>query len=853
MTLAAGSKLGPYEILDAIGAGGMGEVYRAKDPRLGREVAIKVLPASFSQDADRLRRFEQEAKAAGVLNHPNITAVYDIGQHDGAPYVVQELLEGETLRATLAGGRLSPRKVTDYALQIAQGLAAAHGKGIVHRDLKPENLFVTADNRIKILDFGLAKLTQLEGAASAGTSLPTETRGTEPGVVLGTLGYMSPEQVRGKPADARSDIFSFGAILYEMLSGKRAFQGDSAADTMSAILKEDPPDLSVTNQNVSPALDRIVRHSLEKNPDLRFQSARDLAFNLEALSATSGTSAIGAAPATRRRIPWLALGALAAIAAAFAAGHFLWRETAPSVPRFERITFRRGNLGNARFSPDGKSVVYGASWEGQPIEIYAVRPGSPESTPLGYKNAGLMDVSSSGELALSLRSAFLSGGSGIGTLARAPLGGGVPREILEFVEYASWAPDGKDPAIVRFVDGKNRLEYPAGKVLYESVRGLFAVRFSPRGDQIAFLERGGTLYLTDLSGKKKKLADGIRGIALAWTPSGGEIWVEGRSGSGEGRIDGIDLAGKTRVLARAPGRLILSDIAPDGRALVEHASGRRRVIGAAPGESKERELSWFDGSVPVGLSADARTLLLAENGDAGGGNESFYVRRTDGSPAVKLGDGDALDLSPDGKWVLVRQEGGRELALVPAGTGDAVKLPAAAVEHIDNGAFLEDGRRILFFGTETAATGTTGAFYMQEIPAGKPQKVATGYGFTGRPVSPDGKQILGFGADWKIDLQVIPVGSREPRAIPNTNTVDPIRWSPDGKSILAFEIGSLPLRIVRVDVATGRREPWKEVGPADLSGVIAIDAILIAPDEKSYVYGYGSSVNSDLYIVAGLK
>ena len=286
MPLTPGSRLGPYEILAPIGAGGMGEVYRARDPRLGREVAIKVLPASFSADADRLRRFEQEAQAAGVLNHPNIIAVYDIGTHDGAPYVVQELLEGETLRAVLAGGRLSPRKAIDYALQIAHGLAAAHEKGIVHRDLKPENVFVTTDGRVKILDFGLAKLTHTEERGQA-TNLPTATAGTEPGVVLGTLGYMSPEQVRGKPADARSDIFSFGAILYEMLSGKRAFHGDSAADTMSAILKEDPPDLSVTNQNISPGLERIVRHCLEKNPEQRFHSAHDLAFDLEALSGLS--------------------------------------------------------------------------------------------------------------------------------------------------------------------------------------------------------------------------------------------------------------------------------------------------------------------------------------------------------------------------------------------------------------------------------------------------------------------------------------------------------------------------------------------------------------------------------------
>src|SRR5215510_1296279 len=222
MTISQGSRLGPYEVLSPLGSGGMGEVYRARDPRLGREVAIKVLPASFSADPDRLRRFEQEARAAGLLNHPNITAVYDIGTHDGAPYVVQELLEGETLRAALAGGRLSPRRSIDYATQIAHGLAAAHEKGIVHRDLKPENLFITRDGRAKILDFGLAKLTQPEGTGSAATSLPTETRGTEPGVVMGTLGYMSPEQIKGKPADARSDIFALGAILYEMLAGRRA-------------------------------------------------------------------------------------------------------------------------------------------------------------------------------------------------------------------------------------------------------------------------------------------------------------------------------------------------------------------------------------------------------------------------------------------------------------------------------------------------------------------------------------------------------------------------------------------------------------------------------------------------------
>jgi serine/threonine protein kinase/tetratricopeptide (TPR) repeat protein len=316
MSLTSGSRLGPYEVLAPIGAGGMGEVYRARDPRLGRDVAIKILPSSLSADPDRLRRFEQEARAAGVLNHPNITAVYDVGSHDGAPYVVQELLEGETLRSALAGGRLPTRKVVDYGLQIAHGLAAAHEKGIVHRDLKPENLFVTKDGRVKILDFGLAKLTQKDAAADV-SSLPTET-GTEPGVVLGTLGYMAPEQVRGLPADARSDLFSFGAILYEMLSGRKAFRGDSAADTMSAILKEDPPDLSSASVAAPQALERIVRHCLEKNPEERFQTARDLAYNLSAEAGSPARPAAGGRPA----LAWAgaALGILVIVGAVL-----LWR------------------------------------------------------------------------------------------------------------------------------------------------------------------------------------------------------------------------------------------------------------------------------------------------------------------------------------------------------------------------------------------------------------------------------------------------------------------------------------------------------------------------------------------------
>jgi eukaryotic-like serine/threonine-protein kinase len=320
MALAAGTRLGPYEILSPLGAGGMGEVYRARDTRLGREVAVKVLPTVFSADQDRLRRFEQEARAAGVLNHPNITAVYDIGTHFGAPYVVSELLDGETLRERLAGASLPVRKATDYATQIAEGLAAAQEKGIVHRDLKPENLFVTKDGRIKILDFGLAKLMHTEIASAGATKAPTLTAATEPGVVMGTVGYMSPEQVRGQPADHRSDIFAFGAMLYEMLSGQRAFGGATAADTMSAILKEEPPELARSRADIPPALEHIVRRCLEKSREERFQSARDLAFALRETSSASAASQSVSLPVPRSRsILWLApLGLVVLLAALIA-------------------------------------------------------------------------------------------------------------------------------------------------------------------------------------------------------------------------------------------------------------------------------------------------------------------------------------------------------------------------------------------------------------------------------------------------------------------------------------------------------------------------------------------------------
>ena len=761
----------------------MGEVYRARDERLKREVAVKVLPASFSNDPERLRRFEQEAQAAGGLNHPNILAIHDIGVVDGAPYIVSELLDGETLRDRLAGGALPARKAIDYAVQIAHGLAAAHEKGIVHRDLKPENLFVTRDGRVKILDFGLAKLTQPESGARELTELPTAAAGTEPGVVLGTLGYMSPEQVRGKPADARSDIFAFGAILYEMLSGKRAFHGESAADTMSAILMKEPPDLAETNRAIAPGLERVVRHCLEKNPEERFHSAHDLAFDLQALSGDSGSASRPmAAPgiAARRTVSvGIAVAAvLGAAVLAAAAGVLLSRKPAPPPPTFQRLSFRRGHVWSARFAPDGHTIVYGAAWDGAPIELYSARAESPESRPLGFGSADVLAISPQGEIAISLNRHFLIGWENSGTLAQVPLSGGAPREILENVSEADWSPDGKTLAIAHEVGGKNRIEFPIGKVLYETAGWISLIRISPQGDRVAFIDhpgRGdsvGPLAVVDLNGKKTTLfARGGQG--LGWSPSGKEIWL-----NQGGTLRAISLSGAERVVARVPGGLWVQDISRDGRLLATHANTRREIAGLAPGETKERNLSWFDWSFPIALSQDGRLLLFEEQTRGGENGYAVYTRKTDGSPAVRLGEGYTLALSPDAKWALAVSNpfSDPQLTLMPVGSGQPRALPRDTIAFQAWGSWLPDGKRILVAGTEP---GHASRLYVRDLEGKSRPVISTDIriSFTGITVSPDGKLVTAVMPDGNAAIFSIESGQSQPVRGLEPGEL-PVQWRP---------------------------------------------------------------------------
>jgi serine/threonine protein kinase len=541
MSLTAGTHLGSYEIVSLLGSGGMGEVYAARDPKLDRMVAIKILPPQLAEHPDALTRFEREAKAVAALSHPNILAIFDFGREQQTAYAVMELLDGETLRQKLRSP-IPPRKVIEYGVQIARGLAAAHDKGIAHRDLKPENVFVTNDGRVKILDFGLARQTRVPAAADVTSPLTVERR-TDPGTVMGTVGYMSPEQVRGQAGDQRSDLFSFGAVLYELLTGRRAFQRDTSAETLTAILREDPPEItSASLTGMSPGLVRVILHCLEKNPAERFQSASDIAFALDALTTLSTASGLSTGsippadePPVKRR--WWGRAAGGVAAGAIVAASFLFGRASvrPSHDvSFTPLTYRQQMIFRALFAPDGRTIVWSSALSGTESELFALSSEFPEPRSLGLRHAQLLSVSSKNELAILTNARFLGHRLFDGTLARTPLGGGAPREVLEHVREADWSPDGENLAIIRDVNGRDRLEFPVGKVLYEASGYLSDLRVSPAGDQVAFFEHPvkfddrGEVAAVDRAGRKTHLAGEYWGLeGLAWSRDGREVLFSG--------------------------------------------------------------------------------------------------------------------------------------------------------------------------------------------------------------------------------------------------------------------------------------------------------------------------------------
>jgi eukaryotic-like serine/threonine-protein kinase len=858
MPLTSGTKLGPFEIQSPLGAGGMGEVYRARDARLGRDVAIKVLPESFASESDRLRRFEQEARAVAALNHPNILAVHDIGAQDGIPYIVTELLEGRTLREQLNDGALPVRKALDSARQIAEGLAAAHSRGIVHRDLKPENIFCTRDGRVKILDFGLAK-QNLAPALHLAATMSGATMSdvlTEPGLVMGTVGYMSPEQVRGAPTDHRSDLFSLGAILYEMLSGQRAFKRDTAAETMTAILKEEPLELTGTNPPIAPGLDRIVHRCLEKEPAQRFQSASDLGFAIEALSGT--TKSVAVPTPAPRSAKWRIVAIVGLVFAAIAAGWFA--RNARNLPRrnptSHQVSYRRGTVYSARLSSDGKTIFYTAAWDGGPVQIYVASNEFPESRTIDVKQGVVLSVSSSGELAVLTSARPIDHFEFQGTLSTMPMGGGAPREILQGVTAADWAPDGQSLAVVRFVSGKYRLEYPIGKTLFENAGSITQPRVSRDGKMVAFMyhpirgdDRGGVMVV-DAAAKARMLSDGWEAEqGLAWGATGDEVWFSAGKGSPDLTLHAAMLSGKTREVFAGPGGTRVFDIAPDGRFLVSHNDFKYSVTASIEGAG-ERDLSWLNNSFSPTLSSDGKRILFSDGAVQSGGLYTICLRNTDGSPVIRLGDGAVFGFSPDGSWALaLLEKSPPEVELLPTGPGEARRWVNSSIEGYSGMGWTPDSQHIIFSGNEP---GHSSRFYVQDAKGGAVQPVSP-EGFDSKltlPVSPDGKQFVALNQNtkaWNLcqleDAKCAPLQGGE-------DDDSPLQWSLDRKYLyvaVQYPVSS----IWRIELSTGHRQLWKRVTPGDSVGALEVIPASITPDGKSFATQYDRSLDQ-LYIVEGL-
>ena len=839
----------------------MGEVYRARDTRLGRDVAIKVLPADLAANEERLKRFEKEARSASALSHPNIVTVFDIGATDGVSWMAMELVDGDNLRKLLSAGPLPLKKLLGIGGQMAEGLAKAHATGIVHRDLKPENVMVTRENTVKILDFGLAKLTSQTGETGELTQSPTVSAATEAGVVLGTVGYMSPEQALGQALDFRSDQFSFGAILYEMITGRRAFARASAPETMTAIIREEPASLGSAAPDCPVPLRWIAERCLAKEREERYASTRDLAHDLARLrdGLTDGSLSGAVVPSTaRKRVSRLGLMVgVAGLVLGAAAAAVALRRPREGPPTYRPVSFHRGSIGNARFAADGKTILYSAAWEGKPPQIFSTRLDSTESTALPFPSADLLSISAAGKLAI-----LVLHGSESAAIAEVSLAGGAPRELvvadppeaLQFSQQiADYAPGGERLAVVR----NGQLEFPIGKVLVPAAPDgqVAAIRFLGDDKQIAYsLENRSdnmALGVVDLSGHRKILTSGWEIISsIAWNPVAREIWFSGRRKTnhiGVVELHAVSLSGKERLVAQNPQLIIVQDVAPDGRVLARSDDWPETMMCLPPGASREVNLTWLDFSQGVALSADGQDLLFIEGGAGAGAAGGVYMRKTDGSTAaVRLGDGwtDRQDLSPDKKWIVQAQPA--RLILLPVGPGEPKTIQDKDFQY-RRALWFPDGKRLLVL---VSTPGHGLRMYVRDLEQGPP-----------RPITPEGTAYAQLSRDGTrvvvVDLKtrkwtMYPVDGGSPVALPGIREDEEVLGFDDKGQNLYVASQGLSKKIDRLDLATGKRTFFKEVRPADPTGVGSIAAIQLTPDGRSYCYSFMRAL-SRLYVVDGLR
>jgi Tol biopolymer transport system component len=870
MGMTAGTRLGPYEILSLLGAGGMGEVYRARDPRLAREVAIKVLPGALNLDPERRARFEQEARAAGALNHHNIVAIFDIGSQDGALYVVEELLEGETLRQRLAQGPLPARKAIDYAVQAARGLAAAHAKGIVHRDLKPDNLFLTRDGRLKILDFGLAKLVAARKAAEDATSAPTEALGTQPGIVMGTAGYMSPEQVRGLAVDHRSDLFSLGAILFEALTGRRAFQGESAMDAMSAILKEEPPELSTVTRNLPAGLERIVHHCLEKNPEERFHSAQDLAFDLESLSTASGSAQAqrSAAAPSRRKSVVTALVAAAALIAGVVAGRMFLAPRGPDLAAytFTALATEQGGKLAPAWSPDGTTIAYSAEVGGvyqiftrsltEPVPAQITHSATncmapfwaPDNTHLFYTTMGAPRV-----------------------LWEIGAAGGAPRERIRDLLAASISPDGKTLAFARMEQDRQvslwaqPLEGSAPRRVGPGFTGIDAyLSFSPNGAWLGIWSRVGEgnadfQLVSWPQGSARRTMGGMavtygpRTFTFSWFPDSRHVAFSGAlTNLGSNHLIIADArTGAVQPVTTGVGNELEPSVSADGRRIAFTVANADTDIMEVP----------VDGGPMRAVLATSRSEHCAAWSPTG--DQFVYSKDHNGTNEV---------------WIHNVREGWERPLITRASFRDG------PTDRVSEARYSPDGQRVAFL---RVSDGQYSA-WLASVAGGPPVPVTQGYASV--PAwSPDGSWILyNTLRNGKYGLAKIAAGGggQPVQIAPESTELYPrAQWSPrgdwiawvtqkgltlvspdgartellnpdpgwqsygfskDGSQVYGIRMNEAHRLITEaVDIATRRVKIVSDLGPA-----MGVHAFSLAPDGKSFLTSL-QRYHGDIWILEG--
>jgi Tol biopolymer transport system component len=871
MRLEPGTRLGAFRIEALLGVGGMGEVYRALDTQLGRAVAIKVLPDSVARDPDRLARLEREARVLASLNHPHIAAIYGIEKADGVRALILELVEGETLADRLSGaGALRLDEALPIAKQIAEALEAAHEKGIIHRDLKPANIALTGGGLVKVLDFGLAKAFASEGSDLTQPTVGSDRTGE--GTIVGTPAYMSPEQARGLTVDKRTDIWAFGCVLYELLTGRRAFSGATFTDTLAAIIEREP-DWTALPPATPVYVERLLRRTLQKNTALRLRDIGDA--RIELLSGVEDDQVRpGVRDAPSRRALYLALVAAGVLAGAmFFVG---WQSaTAPqderqtaAPPTFRQLTFRRGSISMARFAPDGRTVVYSASWDGQAHELYAGGLDGPESRPLGWPAGVLFAVSPTNEVALSLdcSSDPVSPGCS-GTLATAPLAGGAPRALATDITFADWGRNG-ELAVVRTQGLVSRLEFPRGRVVYEA-RRITSLRVDPQGQRVAIVSApaptggGGPVdvLVIERDGTSRTLVSGRQWVnGLAWSPSGDQLWFSAIQDK-VATLHAVTLNGRERSVLTLPGSHRLHDIGPDGSVLLSTVSTRNVTMFKRPDQDTEQPFSWFDEGWAVGLSADGQLVLFNERGRAVGGKPTMYLRPTDGKSApVRLGEGAALGLSHDAAFVLaVRSVSGQQqLTVVPTGPGDPLVLPRGSVETYEEGygSFSLDGRRVLFHGWRR---GEGLRAFVQELAAGEPRAITPDLSYNGLGhISPDGQWVAETtGAPGQYVHMLYPLAGGAPRPIPGARPeLTPMQWTADGSALFMRTwtpfTTELETSVFRVSLRTGAQTLWRKIRAADLAGAGFPRGVMITPDGRAYTYNYVQSLQ-DLYVATGLK